>query len=323
MKNLKIAIIGIYYGTLPNWMPYWLKSCESNSSIDFLLVTDIKEIEVPNNVHIINMTLQELKRLAEEKIEMKISMERPYKICDYRPAYGEIFEEYLKEYDYWGHCDFDLIWGDIRAFIEKYDLEKYDKFLPLGHLALYRNTEKCNNYYKLSGSECGDYKQVFKSDDNFAFDETDGIYSIYERNNLPMFTDRIFAEIKTFHKRFRLKKCDKNYKHQVFYFENGKIYRAYEKDKKIQTEEYIYIHFRRKLPANKDIEFQDITDFYITNKGFIQKEKGIPSIDEIEKYNNNPGAIIEGFETIKFCLKNYKKIIKDIFYIICSKIKNN
>ena len=84
MKNkLRIAIIGIYYGTFPDWMPYWLKSCQSNSSIDFLLVTDIKNIEVPNNVHVINMTLKELKNLAEKKLEMTISLERPYKICDY------------------------------------------------------------------------------------------------------------------------------------------------------------------------------------------------------------------------------------------------
>lgn len=322
MENkLRIAIIGIYYGTFPDWMPYWLKSCQSNSTIDFLLVTDIKNIEVPNNVHVMNMSLKELKKLAEEKLKMQISLEKPYKICDYKPVYGVILEEYLKEYDYWGHCDFDLIWGDIRSFIEKYEIEKYDKFLPLGHLALYKNTEKCNNYYKLSGSKCGDYKNVFQNDNNFAFDETDGIYSIYKKNNLKMFTDRIFAEIKTFHKRFRLKKCDKNYKHQVFYFEDGKIYRAYEKKGKIKTQEYIYIHFRRKLPVDELINFKDIDNFYITYDGFVEKTKGIPTIKEIEKYNHNPGNIIEGIETIKFCIKNLKKIPQKVLDLIKEKIE--
>ncbi len=320
-NKLKIAIIGIYYGTFPDWMPYWLKSCQSNSSIDFLLVTDIKNIELPENVHIINISLSELKKLAEEKLKMKISMERPYKICDYRPAYGIIFSDYIKEYDYWGHCDFDLIWGDIRTFTEKYNIEKYDKFLPLGHLALYRNIEKCNNYFKLEGSECGNYKEVFENDINYAFDETDGIYSIYKKNNLPMFSNRIFAEIKTFHKRFRLKKCDKNYKHQVFYCEDGKIYRAYEEKGKIKKQEYIYIHFRRKLPADKLISFKDIDNFYITYNGFIKKEKGLPTIKEIEQYNHNPGNIIEGIETIRFCIRNFKKIPSKTLDLIKEKIK--
>ena len=317
-NNLKIAIIGVYYGTFPDWIQYWLKSCRDNKSIDFFLVTDIKGMQVPDNVKIINMSLNQLKQLAEEKLGMKIILERPYKVCDYRPAYGVILDKYIKEYDYWGHCDFDLIWGDIRYFIEKYDIEKYDKFLPLGHLALYRNTKKCNEYYKLPGSRCGDYEKVFTSDNNFAFDETAGIYSIYQKNNLAMFSNRIFAEIKTFHKRFRLKKCDKNYYHQIFYYEDGKVYRAYKKKKEIKTEEYIYIHFRRKISADKSKNYEELDSFYITDDGFIKKDKGVPTLKEIKKYNHNPGLIVEWFESISFCIKNFKKMPDKLI----SKIRN-
>ena len=95
-----------------------------------------------------------------------------------------------------------------------------------------------------------------------------------------MFSNRIFAEIKTFHKRFRLKKSDRNYKHQIFYYEDGKIYRAYKKGKKIEKEEYIYIHFRRKIPANKQIEFQKA----------ISKEKLFPLQVELSQYYYNRNA---------------------------------
>lgn len=309
----KIVIIGMYYGNFPDWMAYWLKSCESNKTIDFLLVTDIKKIEVPKNVKILNMSMQQLKELAERKMNMKVSLNRIYKLCDFKAVYGLILQDYIKEYDYWGHCDFDLIWGDIRGFVKKYNLSKFDKFLPLGHLSLYRNTNECNNYYKLSGSKCGDYKEVFTSDDNYAFDEIGGMYSIYKNNNLPMFDKRIFAEIKTFHKRFRLRKREKNYYHQVFYYENGKIYRAYKKGGKINLQEYIYIHFRRKLSADGTKKFQDINNcFYITDTGFYNKTEGTPNIEDIEKYNHNPGIIFESYETIKFCMKNYKKILLKI-----------
>ena len=32
-------------------------------------------------------------------------------------------------YDFWGHCDMDLIWGDIRNFITEDVLSKYDKII--------------------------------------------------------------------------------------------------------------------------------------------------------------------------------------------------
>ena len=33
---------------------------------------------------------------------------------DLRPAYGVLFEEYLDGYDFWGHCDLDVLFGRIR-----------------------------------------------------------------------------------------------------------------------------------------------------------------------------------------------------------------
>lgn len=309
----KIVIIGVYYGKFPDWMQYWLKSCESNPTIDFLIVTDITDIELPSNVKLLNISMKQLKELAEEKMNMKVSLERPYKLCDFKAIYGLILQDYIQEYDYWGHCDFDLIWGDIRNFVDKYSLEEYEKFLPLGHLSLYRNTTECNNYYKLNGSKCGDYKEVYTTDRNYAFDEMNGMYSIYKKNKLKMFDKRIFAEIKTFHKRFRLRKREKNYYHQVFYYEKGKIYRAYKKYNKIRREEYIYIHFRRKLYADANKSFQNIKDcFYITKDGFFEKKQGEPTIEEIKKYNYNPGIIYEWFETMKFCFKNYKNVISKV-----------
>lgn len=47
-KSLKIVIIGFYYGTFPAWMPYWLRSCADNPTIDFMLVTDIKLDSLPD-----------------------------------------------------------------------------------------------------------------------------------------------------------------------------------------------------------------------------------------------------------------------------------
>lgn len=307
--DLKVVIIGFYYGKFPDWMSYWLKSCEENPTIDFKIVTDIEIGDLPSNVEIIRLTMEEVKALFDRKLGFSVSLSKPYKLCDFRPLYGLLLEDYISEYDYWGHCDFDLIWGNIRKFINEYNIEKYDKFLPLGHLSLYKNTREVNTYFKLSGSECGDYINVLTSDKNYAFDETGGIYSIYQKNHLPMFTKRIFAEIKTYHKRFRLKSIDKNYKHQVFYYENGNVYRAFENKGKIEIEDFIYIHFRRRLPANKQCKWTSLDSFYITPNGFVVKKNGnVPDVEEIERLNHNPGVLLESLETIAFCLKNVARI---------------
>ena len=307
MNKTKIAIIGCYYGEFPVWIQYWLKSCSTNKTIDFYIVTDIQMDNLPDNVKIISLTLKEVKELAEKKLEINVNLTKPYKLCDFKPCYGLVFEEYIRGYDYWGHCDFDLIWGDIRGFISKYEIDKYDKFLPFGHLSLYRNTKEVNMRYMLDGSQCGDYREVFSDDGGHAFDETGGIYSIYQKHGFPMFNKRIFAEIKTFHDRFRLKQVDKNYKHQVFYFKNGKVMRSFEECGSIKQQEFIYIHFRRKLPADKR-KWSELTDFYITNKGFVDMYDVPTNVKEIEKYNHNPGAAVELFETVGFMIKNIRKV---------------
>lgn len=304
---LKIAIIGCYYGNFPVWIQYWLKSCSTNPAIDFFLVTDIELNNIPNNVYIIPYSLVEVKQLAERKLGISVSLNTPYKLCDLKPCYGLVFEDFLKKYDYWGHCDFDLIWGDILGFVSRYHIEKYEKFLPLGHLSLYKNTTEVNNRFRLSGSNCGSFKEVFANDEGHAFDEIDGIYSIYLKHGFSMFCKRIFAEIKTYHKRFKLKFIDKNYRHQVFFFKDGKVMRAFEENGLIKYQEFIYIHFRRQLQAN-DRSWEELDDFYISNNGF-EKLQSIPSsIVEIEKHNKNPGGWVEFIETFSFIIKNLFKI---------------
>ncbi|MBY0481821.1 MAG: hypothetical protein K2Q21_10720, partial [Chitinophagaceae bacterium] len=97
----------------------------------------------------------------------------PYKICDFRPAYGVIFNEFLKPYDFWGHIDEDIILGRLKRFITTKDLGKYDIITMrhdylVGCLTLYKNTPKINRLY----TKNRDYKLVFSCPDNLGFDET-------------------------------------------------------------------------------------------------------------------------------------------------------
>ena len=60
--------------------------------------------------------------------DFAITLHTPYKLCDYKPAYGEIFAPELSGYDFWGYGDMDLVFGDLRAYFTEDKLRKYDKF---------------------------------------------------------------------------------------------------------------------------------------------------------------------------------------------------
>jgi len=172
MKS-KILFIICYFGKLPWYTNFFLKSANYNPSINFLWVSDCSEsIELPDNFQFVKMNLTQLKSMAESKLSIEIGLGFSYKICDIRPAYGIIFDDYIKDYDFWGYCDIDVIFGDIRKFMSERLLKKYDvisarpEFLS-GYFSLFRNSPETNTLFKVSK----DYEQTFTSIEYKNFDE--------------------------------------------------------------------------------------------------------------------------------------------------------
>lgn len=166
-----IIIIIPYFGRLPNYFQLFLNSCKTNETVDWLIVTDNTENYLyPHNVNVIHMTFSELQDRVQNLFDFDVSLDKPYKLCDLKPAYGYIFSEYITGYDYWGHGDCDLIYGDLRKFLTDAVLS-YDKVFDLGHLSLYRNCKEINEMFMkpLDGIEY--YKEVFSSPLSFNFDE--------------------------------------------------------------------------------------------------------------------------------------------------------
>ncbi len=170
----KIIILVPYFGKFPPMFEYWYKTALSNSTIDFLIFTD-QEIESKFNIKIINMSFDDMRKLIQSKFDFTISLEKPYKLCDYKLAYGYIFEEYVKCYDFWGYSDIDMVLGDIRGML-KDQIDKFDKYNYLGHLSLYRINSEANNLWKLNeeDSRALNYEDVFSTPDSMYFDEYGG-----------------------------------------------------------------------------------------------------------------------------------------------------
>lgn len=308
--NINICVIGVYFGKLPQYFNLWLKSAEKNSQIDFLIFTDCNYKNLPKNVQFINMHLSDVKKRADAIIGFETELSKPYKCCDYRPCFGLMFQDYLQNYDYWGHCDFDMIFGDIVSYLKKFNIEKYDKFLSQGHLAFYRNTPENNNRFWMEGAVCGTQKEVFTLPKAFAFDETGGIGSIFKKNHYSYFDKRIFADISTTHKRFVLASTEKNYKAQVFYWKNGKVYRTYVENSELKVEEFIYIHFQKRgnLEVHRCNEINQ--SFFITYSGFYPMNAECATKRDIQTYNPYRSNVVENFEKFKRVYKIYAYKLK-------------
>ena len=112
---MRVAVILPYFGKFPNYFTLYLYSCSFNPKIDFLIFTDILyEDQYPDNVKFITLSFKELQETAQYKLGFRIELSNPYKLCDLRPAYGVVFADYIKGYDYWGYGDIDVIYGDLQ-----------------------------------------------------------------------------------------------------------------------------------------------------------------------------------------------------------------
>ena len=102
LNSRKCVLIVVYLGQWPVWFPAFLLSCKQNPDFDWLIFSDcpIPEVEIPN-VKFIPFSMEKFNCLASKKLALPINIEFPYKLCDFRPAFGILFEEYIREYSFW------------------------------------------------------------------------------------------------------------------------------------------------------------------------------------------------------------------------------
>lgn len=152
--NQKALIIVPYFGKFPNYFPLFCQSAYNNRNLlDFLVVTDNNlNLEKYSNIKVVKTTFNKFKNRIQSKFEFKIALNQPYKLNDFKPAYGYILDEYISsEYTYWGFCDLDVIFGDMESYLSKV-MGKYDKISNLGHFQLYRNTDEIKKLFMNIGN---------------------------------------------------------------------------------------------------------------------------------------------------------------------------
>ncbi|WP_294953801.1 DUF6625 family protein [uncultured Eubacterium sp.] len=277
-----ICYVVPYFGKFPVSFPLWLVSCGANPTVDWLIFTDdTTPYDYPQNVKVNYCSFDDMRKRIQEKFDFPVVIDRGWKLCDFRDAYGEIFEEELKGYDFWGHCDCDLMWGNIRKFLTDDVLEKYEKVGFYGHSTLYKNTPEVNSRHRVEIDGLLNYKTVYSTSQSFGFDET-GIENIYKHLGIDYYKEVHFANLTKYETKFHLD-CfpdEDEYKNnrQVFTWKDGTLLRHYVHNGKIYDEEFYYIHFWCRPMSYKVSNYSDKAEYLIysdvvTDKPFKLTQK--------------------------------------------------
>ena len=285
-----ICYIVPYLGHLPKNFGLWLIGCKANPTINWIIYTDDRtSYDYPENVKVIYTTYDEIKDRIQSFYDFDVSFERPWRLALMKSAYGEIFYDKIKDFDFWGYCDIDLMWGNIRKFYTDEILERYDRIGFQGHSTLMRNTEDNNNIYRTIVPGEINYVDVFSGKSDYSFDEN-GMDSIYKYLGKEYYQETNFANLLKYNTGFFLYAMPDedaiNNNHQIFTWQNGTLLRHYiNKDGDINVQEFCYIHFWCR-PMKFNVKSLDLnTVYYIYPDVMTDKNIGI-SIKTLMKFGN-------------------------------------
>ena len=289
----KILLICPFFGEFPKFQfPLWLQSCKYNPSINWLVVTDDKtKYDYPLNVKVLYTEWEEFTKRVKSCFDFHVTLDRPYKLCDYKPLYGIIFKDEIEGYDFWGYTDSsDTVYGNLRKFLTEELLSKSEKVCKLGHFTLFRNTPEINARYSLKTNydttfkdvfSVDTYLDIFSTDNSLAFDEfgpnsinriyKEYGYTITEPNETFCFDIAPATGVHNFMRSI----LHESWMHYwlpethgwLILWKKGKLYALWRSGFKIKKKEIGYVHFqKRKMSGTVPFD----TPFLIVPNKFIK-----------------------------------------------------
>lgn len=305
----KIVVILPYFGEFPNYFDFFLQSCASNPTIDFLIISNRKIDCDAGNIHVENCSFEAFRQLVMDHFSYPVTLDKPYKLCDFKSYYRMILADRVKEYDFWGFCDCDLIFGDIRRFLTEDILTTHDFIFDMGQFQLHRVGDQ--NYLDViddyRGKDNLSAREILNLPRNFALDELPfGI----PRDYYIRFPERFFSQFDStrgrvldnpnpryihfvdifnsrryyyrnmyfeFSEQLPLwrREFPENYREAVnviYCYRNGHLKRLFVRDGKVEQDEILLVHFRQK---NFSLHTDSYSDYFIVPGKFIDSQENL------------------------------------------------
>lgn len=189
----KVAQIIPYFGKWPEWIELYLHSCGRNPMIDFIIYSDcesLPSIDRYDNIRLIRISFAGYKKLVNHELSKyggSFHTDDKYKLTDLKPFLGLIHETDLREYDWWGFGDIDLVYGDMSMLINDRSLRRYNlitthNYHIAGHCTFMRN----NEHYRKLCLNIADWQTRLTEDKHYGFDEAEWSDLVYHNIKYPM-----------------------------------------------------------------------------------------------------------------------------------------
>jgi len=158
----KIALIQTWLGPLPNYFKEHLITCSQQENIDFFIFTDqvVNDASYPN-IFINYITKEEVEEKISNCLNKDVKLFSNKHTCNLKASFGDLYKEYIKDYDYVGCYDIDTLMGDLYNWVLPY-LGEFDVISTggknyhnriSGPFLIWKNTKTLNTFYKLFNIE--------------------------------------------------------------------------------------------------------------------------------------------------------------------------
>lgn len=136
-----------FFGELPSFYPQWRSS--------------VKTLEVYGYDVLVTQDLDDFNSRCERVLGFKSPIvPGTGKLWDFRCALGELYADEIANYDFWGHTDFDVVYGRVDRFVPKgFDIYSDEDDYIGGHWTLYKNTPVVNSFFR----ECPSWVENMKN----------------------------------------------------------------------------------------------------------------------------------------------------------------
>jgi hypothetical protein len=268
--------------------------------IHWLLITEDPVIGAPPNVTVQLCRFADLAARIQSHFDFAISLQRPYKLCDFRPAFGEVFQEELAGYDFWGHSDLDVIFGRIRDHLPPEAFEA-DKILIQGNFALYRNTDEAARWFRheIDGIS---YRQALTDPAAMHFDEGAGIYYILRDLGVPIWQENRIFDISF--RRYRTRAEDPSGRDPRRYaWEEGEICEYRLERGAIVRRTALLAHLQKRTMRAPGADVLAADRYWITANGFAVQER-------VSRWAVRAARIPAGRELLPFYVRRVQRSIR-------------
>jgi len=126
----KIVLIQVWIGKIPDYFWFHYETTKNLQNIDFLFFTDQDLVLDSPNYKIVKISKSDVEQLLSHNLKTEIILKTDKKMSDVKAAYGDIFYDFIRDYDFFGCYDIDTLFGDAEKYLNPL-LDEFD-YISIG-----------------------------------------------------------------------------------------------------------------------------------------------------------------------------------------------